>query len=109
MTSKLLMHFLVALSAIVVVAGLAYVYVKPPDSMRVDRDGVPYFTPPVANPMTGEAIPVERLVKHYRGDGVGKALSGRSLMGLDFETTLQIIMFFVAVGMMYLAFLGDPL
>lgn len=30
-------------------------------------------------------------------------------MGLDFETTLQIIMFFVAVGMMYLAFLGDPL
>lgn len=30
-------------------------------------------------------------------------------MGLDFETTIQIVMFFVAVGMMYLAFLGDPL
>lgn len=67
MISKLLMHFIVALSAIVVVAGLAYVYVKPPESMRVNRDGVPYFTPPVANPMTGEAIPVEQLVKHYRG------------------------------------------
>ena len=67
MISKLLMHFLVALSAIVVVAGLSYVYVKPPESMRANRDGVPYFTPPVANPMTGEAIPVEQLVKHYRG------------------------------------------
>jgi len=30
-------------------------------------------------------------------------------MSLDFETTIQIVMFFVAVGMMYLAFLGDPL
>lgn len=30
-------------------------------------------------------------------------------MSLDFETTIQIVMFFVAAGMMYLAFLGDPL
>ena len=30
-------------------------------------------------------------------------------MSLDFETTIQIVMFFVAVGMMYLAFLGDSL
>lgn len=30
-------------------------------------------------------------------------------MSLDLETTIQIIMFFVAVGMMYLAFLGDRL
>lgn len=67
MISKLLMQFLVALSAIIVIAGLAYVYVKPPQSMRANRDGVPYYTPPVVNPMTGEAIPVEQLVKHYRG------------------------------------------
>jgi len=67
MISKLLMHFLVAFSAIVVVAGLAYVYVKPPESMRVNRDGVPYYTPPVVNPMTGEAIAVEQLVQHYKG------------------------------------------
>jgi len=67
MIARLLMHFLVALSAMIVVAGLAYVYVKPPESMRVNRDGVPYFTPPVVNPMTGEAIPVEQLVKHYKG------------------------------------------
>ncbi|HUX62270.1 hypothetical protein [Sulfuricella sp.] len=67
MIARLLMHFLVALSAMIVVAGLAYVYVKPPESMRVDRDGVPYFTPPVVNPMTGEAILVEQLVKHYKG------------------------------------------
>ncbi len=67
MISKLLMQFLVALSAIIVIAGLAYVYAKPPQSMRANRDGVPYYTPPVVNPMTGEAIPVEQLVKHYRG------------------------------------------
>lgn len=67
MIPKLLMHFVVALSAIIVIAGLAYVYVKPPESMRANRDGVPYFTPPVVNPMTDEAIPVEALVIHYRG------------------------------------------
>lgn len=67
MIARLLMHFLVALSAIIVFAGLAYVYVRPPESMRVNRDGVPYYTPPVANPMTGEAIPVETLVTHYKG------------------------------------------
>lgn len=68
MVAKLLMHFMVTLSAVIVVAGLAYVYVMPPESMRVNRDGVPYFTPPVVNPITGEAIPVEQLVRHYRGD-----------------------------------------
>lgn len=67
MKSRLMMHFLVVLSAIVVVAGLASVYVKPPESMRVNRDGVPYYTPPVINPMTNAAIPVEQLVKHYKG------------------------------------------
>ncbi len=30
-------------------------------------------------------------------------------MSLDFETIMQIVMFFVALGMMYLAFLGDSL
>ena len=67
MKSRLMMHFLVVLSAIIVVAGLAYVYVKPPESMRVNRDGVPYYTPPAINPMTNAAIPVEQLVKHYKG------------------------------------------
>lgn len=67
MIAKLFMHFLVALSAIIIVAGLVYVYAKPPDSMRVNRDGMPYYTPPVVNPMTGESIQVEQLVNHYRG------------------------------------------
>lgn len=30
-------------------------------------------------------------------------------MNLDLETTIQIVFFFVAIGMMYLAFLGDRL
>lgn len=68
MAARLLMRLLIALSLVAVVGGLAYVYMLPPESMRVTRDGVPYFTPPVAHPMTGEAIPVERLVRHYKGE-----------------------------------------
>jgi hypothetical protein len=68
MAARLLMRLLMALSVIAVVGGLAYVYIAPPESMRATRDGVPHFTPPVAHPMTGEAVPVERLVRHYKGE-----------------------------------------
>ncbi|MBX3648679.1 MAG: hypothetical protein KF766_13510 [Rhodocyclaceae bacterium] len=63
------MRFLIAVSVVAVLGGLAYVYVKPPQSMKVTRDGVPHLSPPVAHPVTGEAIPLERLVQHYKGGG----------------------------------------
>ncbi len=66
---RLLMRFLVAISVIAVLAGLTFVYVKPPPSMKLTRDGVPHLSPPVAHPVTGEAIPLERLVQHYKGGG----------------------------------------
>lgn len=69
MLPRLLMRLFIAASVAAVVGGLGYVYVKPPESMRVTRDGVPYFSPPVAHPATGEAIPLERLVQHYKGGG----------------------------------------
>lgn len=64
---RVLMRAAVALSAAVVVLGLAYVYVWPPAGVRVSREGVPLLAPPVAHPATGEPIPLEDLVRHYKG------------------------------------------
>ncbi len=69
MLARLLMRLFVAASAIAVVAGLAFVYVKPPEGLRVTREGVPLLSPPVTNPATGEAIPLDRLVRHFKGGG----------------------------------------
>lgn len=69
MAARLLMRLFVALSVIAVVGGLGWVYINPPESMRVTRDGVPYLSPPVAHPVTGEAIPLEHLVQHYKRGG----------------------------------------
>lgn len=66
MAARLLMRLFVALSVFAVVGGLAWVYIKPPESMRVNRDGVPYLSPPVVNPVTGQVIPLEQLVQHYK-------------------------------------------
>lgn len=69
MFARLLMRLFVAASAIAVVAGLAFVYAKPPEGLRVTREGVPHLSPPVTNPATGEAIPLDRLVQHFKGGG----------------------------------------
>ena len=37
---------------------LLYVYTFPPKSTRVSKDGVPFFTPYVTHPETGEALDV---------------------------------------------------
>ena len=61
------MRIFVGLVMLVSVAALAYVYAFPPPSMRVSRDGVPHFTPPAIHPETGEAIEVDRLIRHFKG------------------------------------------
>jgi len=58
----------VALVSVLSLASLAYVYVFPPPSMRVTRDGVPYFTPPVLHPETGKPLDLGELVRHYKGE-----------------------------------------
>lgn len=52
----------------VTVVGLAWMFIAPPPSMRVDRDGVPHFSPKVEHPITGEAVSMAELIRHYRGD-----------------------------------------
>lgn len=53
---------------VVTVAGLAWMFIAPPPSMRVDRDGVAHFTPMVEHPITGDAVSMGALIRHYRGD-----------------------------------------
>lgn len=46
----------------------AFIFIKQPESLRNTRDGVPFFSPPVINPETGESIQLKTLVKHYKGE-----------------------------------------
>ena len=65
--NRLTQAYMIAVSAISLVA-LVYVYVFPPQSMFVSREGVPYFSSKVAHPETGEPLALNELVRHYRGD-----------------------------------------
>lgn len=57
-----------AFALVVTVAGLAAMYVAPPQSMRTDRNGVAHFTPQVAHPETGDGVPMNTLIRHYKGE-----------------------------------------
>lgn len=52
--------------SIMTVASFAYIFWKQPDSLRMSRAGVPFFTPDVIHPDTGKAIPVDDLVNHFK-------------------------------------------
>ena len=54
--------------AVMTVGGLGYIFSTQPEYLRADHDGVPYFTPPVKNPVTDEAVDMRTLVRHYRGE-----------------------------------------
>ncbi len=53
---------------IISVGGIAAMLIMPPPSLRIDRDGVPHFTPLVENPETGAAVSVNDLIRNFRGD-----------------------------------------
>ena len=69
MLARIAMRLFIAVSVAAVLGGLTFVYVKPPESMKVSRDGCPLLSPPVAHPATGEPIPLGVLVSHYKGGG----------------------------------------
>lgn len=50
------------------IASLAYIAVVQPDYLRADRDGVPFYTPQVINPETGEPVEMGELIRHYKGE-----------------------------------------
>ena len=65
---RLQMTIFAGLVATITVGALAYILVVQPEYLRKTRNGVPYFTPPVIHPETGEPMDLERLVEHYRGE-----------------------------------------
>ena len=66
--SRILMNVYAWGGLVITVVGIAYTLVYPPQSLRVDRDGVPHFTPQIEHPITGEGVSVNELIRHYRGD-----------------------------------------
>ncbi len=68
MWQRVLMRLFVAIAAIVSIGGYLWMTFAPPTGLKATKDGVPYFTPPVIHPVSGEAIPVETLVRHYKGE-----------------------------------------
>ncbi len=68
MLARLATQIYVLTVAAISVIALVYIYVFPPQSMRVSRDGVPHFTPWVEHPETGKPLDMGELIRHYRGD-----------------------------------------
>ena len=56
------------LVAAITVGGLGFIFTTHPDYLRADRDGVPYLTPPVIDPITDKPVDMGTLVRHYRGE-----------------------------------------
>lgn len=53
--------------ALITVLSLGYIAIAQPQYLRESRGGVPFFTPPVQHPETGEALEIEVLIEHYKG------------------------------------------
>jgi len=66
--SKIAMSIYAWGALLISVGGIAAMLIAPPPSLRTDRDGVAHFTPKVEHPETGEAVSVNTLIRHYRGD-----------------------------------------
>ncbi|MHB8252586.1 MAG: hypothetical protein ACYDEV_02520 [Acidiferrobacter sp.] len=59
---------LAILAGLMTIGTLTYLVVAPPGYLHRTRDGVPYFTPPVINPVNGKALNVNRLAQYYKGN-----------------------------------------
>jgi len=68
MIKAMLMRGYALLVTIATLASLVFVYVSPPPSLETTRDGVPFFTPPVEHPETGEPLDLGVLIRHYKGE-----------------------------------------
>ena len=68
MIRMLLMRGYVFLITAISLVTLVYVYAYPRQSLQSTRDGVPFFTPPVSHPETGEPLDLGDLIRHYKGE-----------------------------------------
>jgi len=66
--SKIQLHLLAVFCTLLTVFSFAYIILAKPESLRVSRDGVPFFTPKVINPDDGKSISVDELIQHFKND-----------------------------------------
>ncbi len=66
MTREFQLSLFTALTAALSVACLVYILVASPDYLGKTSEGTPFFTPPLINPETGEAIELDELIRHYK-------------------------------------------
>ena len=55
------------LVALIGFGGVIYIFVTQPAYLHASRDGVPYFSPKVINPMGGQPLDLNELVRNYKG------------------------------------------
>ena len=47
---------------------LSYILLAKPVYLKADRDGVPYYTPQVIHPETGDSVSLGELIRHFKGE-----------------------------------------
>ncbi|OBS10497.1 hypothetical protein [Acidihalobacter prosperus] len=62
------MSALAALAAVLTIGGLGYITTAAPPYLKATRYGVPYYTPKALDPVSGQPIDVNTLVRHYLGE-----------------------------------------
>ncbi|AOU97650.1 hypothetical protein BI364_06480 [Acidihalobacter yilgarnensis] len=62
------MSGLAIIASVLTLGGLGYITSAPPAYLKATRYGVPYYTPAVINPVTGQPVDVNTLVRHYLGE-----------------------------------------
>ena len=66
--SNIQIKILAVFCTLLSVFSFAYIIWTQPESLRVSRDGVPFFTPQVINPDDGKPISLDELIQHYKRD-----------------------------------------
>lgn len=66
MTRQLQLSLFTVLTAILSVFCLVYILTASPDYLGKTSHGTPFFTPPLINPETGQAIELDELIRHYK-------------------------------------------
>lgn len=57
-----------AIITLMTIGCFVYILWQQPESLRMNRNGVPFFSADVIHPDSGEPIPVDTLIEHYRAD-----------------------------------------
>lgn len=58
-----------AVIGVVSAVAVVHVLIQPAERFAKSREGTPFFTPPVINPDTGEALDLDELIRHYKSGG----------------------------------------